>query len=209
MHNPAGSDLQVHYDGGSYSTALLNSTSNRLTATLFYIELDKLPEFYRSPQICCATIYCRVPPGHALLDLLYRLHHLHTHLTYRGDELDYISLPLIEPAALEECRGGKPFRKAIEFRAYSMTTTLDVSLRSVDGSQYRISHCPYELQQLVLDQGLDCVFGRLDHQPIKPFHFPWEKRNQSGLDQAFIELENVLESFHEYGKETRNATRPC
>lgn len=191
------SDVYARYDGGTYSTALLKSVSDKLITTLFYIELIQAPAFYTSPERCRATVYCRIPPGHALLDLLYRLQHLDTHILYRGDELQYTEVPFLEPAILRKCRAGEPFRKTIEVQAYSMRTLLDVRLSARNGLNNSISHCPYELQELVRDQGLDCVFGFPDHRPYKHVSRPARNKLQKELDRIFLEMEVVLQNVQE------------
>jgi hypothetical protein len=44
-----------------------------------------------------------------------------------------------------------------------MSTFIDVQI-DVQGTPQNIGNCPYELRNLIRDQGLDCVFGRKDHQ---------------------------------------------
>lgn len=194
------SDLHTRYDRGDYSAALLKSVSIQLIASLFYMELPRVPRFYRSPERCHIYMHCRIPPGHTLLDLLYRFHHLSTRIIYRGDEIQYAKMPLPGLATLQRCRAGKPFRKTVVVEVSSVRAKVEVTFSGLDRSHHNISHCPYELRQLIRDQGLDNVFGRSDHQP---YQHQMQRRRQPGREQeqAFIEMEKVLRQVQENGSQ--------
>lgn len=191
-------DFRITFDGGSYNTAILKSTSERLIATLFYLEISIVPRFYSSPEQCHVKVQCRVPPGHALLDLLYQLERHGTRLYYRGDELLYTDVPLVEHDVVQTCRGGNSFCKMIALQVYSLRSTLDVKIGSVEGPNFSISRCPYELQALIRDQRLDDPFNRSDQ--LTPYDDILDrKRGQEGLqgrlNRAFAGLDQTLKQL--------------
>jgi hypothetical protein len=59
------------------------------------------------------------------------------------------------------------FSRILEVEVSSMKSRLDVRVDGLTGVE-NVSNCPYELQRLVEDQGLHCVFGRRDHRGVKP-----------------------------------------
>ncbi|KAJ0103797.1 hypothetical protein J7T55_004199 [Diaporthe amygdali] len=79
-------DLEVEYEGGSYSSSYLRTVSSYLTASLFYLELLYSPRFYQSPETCYAIVRCRIPSGDGLLALLRKLKNDKACLLFRGDE---------------------------------------------------------------------------------------------------------------------------
>ncbi|KAH8891478.1 hypothetical protein GQ53DRAFT_648395, partial [Thozetella sp. PMI_491] len=138
---------------------------DRLFASLFYLELTALPDFYAGPERACLRLQCRVPPGPALVDLVTGLQQRQARMYYGGDNTDYASELLVSPKALARCRRGGVFSRALTIPVRSMSSPLDVRIDGLSGPQH-ISNCPYELQKLVRDQGLDCVFGRKDHRDL-------------------------------------------
>lgn len=188
-------DIYVEDDGEAYNTAFLNAITAQTFAKLFYIELERLPRFFQSPEVCSITIKCRVRPGHTLMDLLYRLDRLQIQISYRGDEYDYVSEPLLSLDMLQSCRNGGPFRKELRAKAYSLDTVIDLKLISVDGSAYSISHCPYELRQLISDQGLNSAFGRSDHKILNSSSLSQE--NDTFLHDAITHMQGILHQVQE------------
>jgi hypothetical protein len=54
--------------------------------------------------------------------------------------------------------------KVLEVQVSAMDTALDVRLKDDLMGEQSISNCPYKVEKLVEDQGLDCSFGRRDHR---------------------------------------------
>lgn len=148
-------DIIVRYDGGSYTSGLLKSIASSLTASLFYLELLRVPSFYRSPDICHAVVRCRLPPGNALLSLLKKLEYEKTVLVFRGDELDYTKVALCESYAMKRCRAGKPFLREVQIKANSLNSMLDISIQVSNGDSRSMSNCPYRLDALLKAQRLE------------------------------------------------------
>ena len=46
----------------------------------------------------------------------------------------------------------------------SLSDGIDVKIDGITKMVRSISNCPYKLQTLIEDQGLDCVFGHRDHK---------------------------------------------
>lgn len=112
--------------------------------------------FYATPEIFAVKILCRISPGHALLDLLFRLHRRKTGLRYHGSE-GYISEEVLcTESALSACRRDKPFVREIHLQALSPDTLIDVQLTMP--TRHYISRCPYRLGNLIRDQGINCFF---------------------------------------------------
>lgn len=154
--------MTVRYYGGTYNRHSLKALSWELLCSLFYLEINHQPAFYSSPETCYAVVKCRIASEHALLDLLTRFRNVR--LRYRGDELDYTTVPLCTPSILEACKRGCSFSRNIRLRVYSPESTLSVQLHSSHRPWCEISKCPYRLKSLIKDQKLDSVFGRNDHQ---------------------------------------------
>ena len=130
-----------------------------MQAGLFYIELTSLPSFYSSPEICSVQVHCRIPPGHALLDLLFKLRREKRYFYYRGSELEETKGELCTEDVLSRCQSYGPFIREIRVEALSTDTKINIDMDGDDG-RYSISKCPYRISDLIRDQGLDDVFGR-------------------------------------------------
>jgi len=73
-------------------------------------------------------------------------------------------LPCVNEEAFEDGKRGIPFYRYIGFSVASIYDEVDVKIENMTKNAQSISNCPYELQTLIRDQGLDCVFGHKDHQ---------------------------------------------
>jgi hypothetical protein len=121
-----------------------------------------MPNFYTPSQTCHLRICCRVPPGPALFDLLVRLRHSKARLTYRGDG-PRITIPLCDSALLDHCKGGEPFSLQVKIQVCSVYSAIEIKIQGLQGGPQSISHCPYRLEELICDQGLNSAFGTSDH----------------------------------------------
>jgi hypothetical protein len=144
----------------SCSEDTFDSISGSLQASLFYIELVRLPRFYVLPEYCALYIKCRLPPGHGLLDLLFKLNRSKMYLHYQGDEATEKTIPLCTEDAIERCRRFEPFVREIQVRLSSPQTRIRIQINDMRGKRHNISRCPYMISELIKDQGLDCPFGK-------------------------------------------------
>jgi len=147
-----------------YGNDLLLS-ADRLLASLFYIELMQVPTFFEAAERAHVCLQCRVLPGAALIDLISNLRRRKARVHYGGDSLDDKSELLVSPSALARCQQGERFTRVFTIPVRSMASVLDVRIDGIVGPQ-NIGNCPYSLGKLVMDQGLDCVFGRKDHRDV-------------------------------------------
>ncbi|KAM7192215.1 hypothetical protein V8F33_008489 [Rhypophila sp. PSN 637] len=161
------SDILVNYDGGCYAKDLITQISDRLISYLFYIELAALPRFDSVPQFISLRVRCRVSPGPALNDLVKKLYARQVNLFYRGDEVSYTQAPVCTSDVIEICKNSQPFLKKITISLASMRSTIDIKIGTSDSQSQSISNCPYMLEKIISEQGLDSAFGRSDHQPQK------------------------------------------
>lgn len=182
--------MAVKYHGGTYTRQALKTFSWELLCSLFFLEINHQPAFHSSPDTCYAVIKCRIASEHALLDLLTKFRNVH--LRYRGDEFDYTTIPLCTPSILEACKRGCSFSRNICLRVCSPESTLNVQLQGPNRPWCGISKCPYRLKSLIQDQGLNCVFGRNDHQwPV--FQGQKSKSHFNRLEEAAMqEMQTIL-----------------
>ncbi|KAF7910009.1 uncharacterized protein EAF01_003727 [Botrytis porri] len=135
----------------------IKQCADNLLASLFYIELDVLPVFDRALFVCQGRILCRLSPSSNGLQVLaarLKERRARFHLDFHRSVLAIDSDMVIDIDA------GKPFSKSIIFRARSLADLLDIKIDGIVSRQRSISNCPYVIETLIKDQGLDCEFGR-------------------------------------------------
>ncbi|RSL64912.1 hypothetical protein CEP53_003875 [Fusarium sp. AF-6] len=180
-------EVHVRYSGGPYSRELLEITSNSLIATLFYIELNTLPSFYRGSETCMIRLQCRVPPGPALLDLVYRLYRRRTRLWYGAGALDQTETELCTDDVVRCCRNEEPFMRELLIGVSSPGDSITIQLQAGSG-RYYVSRCPYKIKDLIKDlikdQGLDSSFYTRDMQSGLPYE---------GTSTVQMETQKLLE----------------
>ncbi|KAM7197977.1 hypothetical protein V8F33_005244 [Rhypophila sp. PSN 637] len=159
-------DILVEYGGGGYDSHLLREIAARMHSSLFYVELVTEPTFYSAPETIRLRLLCRLPPGPPLMSLLSTLKRRNARVYYGADGLESIE-PLVGPLAWGRCREGDRFVRGLSIPAASVASKLSVKIDSLTKPE-EISNSPYELCQLIRDQGLDCVFGRKDHRVPGP-----------------------------------------
>lgn len=164
------SDLIVEYDEGT-SMRFLQSTASRMLASLFYIELASIPEFCSGLSLVHLRIRCRVPPGPSLIALL-RLPLQNSQLYCWAETRDSRSSTSMkdgkqnkEPLAISTsvAQYQEGFSKAVTVEAKSLGSVIFVGITTKSGFEM-ISKCPYQIRNLIQDQGLNCIFGRKDHR---------------------------------------------
>lgn len=170
---------------------MIRSTCEQLLACLFYIELQSLPMFYSSPELCTFQIHCRVPPGPGLMDLLVKLRRQHASFLYCGSEMQYKETELCGDDTYNQCKDGNPYSKEIQAEIWSTNSSINIKVKGMSSKAYNISNCPYKIGRLVQDQGLNCYFGRSDHKTTYSTNF---KQNIS-LKYTLNRLYTTLSSF--------------
>lgn len=185
------SDIYIQYSGGPYNNQLLSTVSSELRANLFYIELVSMPNFYSTPEICAVRVHCRVPPGPALLDLIFKLHRESTYMYYQGSESKVAKTILCTEESMQKCQNNQPFTRELKIEASSNTTRIRALIDGSDGKKYNISKCPYPIRQLIEDQGLYCVFGRRDQKQ----HDETRGNISTPVTLAQMELRKLLDSL--------------
>jgi hypothetical protein len=133
---------------------------DKLFSSMFYIELLRAPRLVEVGLLCQARIRCRLSPSQtAFMPLINRLRNYRARFTYQSQ-----ILPCVNEEAFEDGKRGIPFYRYIGFSVASIYDEVDVKIENMTKNAQSISNCPYELQTLIRDQGLDCVFGHKDHQ---------------------------------------------
>lgn len=150
--------------GGPYNISSLKSSTKRMISCLFYVELTSTPMLYSSPEIVCVRLLCRLSPSPEMMSLIRGLHLRSTCIYYRGVEAEWTVESLVTPEILTRCRRGESFSRDFEVQVSAMDSELDVRLRDTVIGEQSISNCPYKVERLIRDQGLDCAFGRRDHR---------------------------------------------
>ncbi|KAF4468234.1 Vitamin B6 biosynthesis [Fusarium albosuccineum] len=185
-------EIYVRYSGGPYNHAVLTSISASLVAALFYIELVAAPTFYAGPELCMIRLQCRVPPGDELLELLYSLYRRKTRLCYASNGLDHVNTELCTEDLIHQCENRQPFMKELLVEVMSADDNITIQLESA-GGKYPVSGCPYKVQDLIKDQGLDLPLGRQEreHSTVP--------RSVTGVEE---ETQKLLELLRTMGQRT-------
>jgi hypothetical protein len=157
-------DFTVRYMGGPYNDLSLKSVTQRMVSCLFYIELICSPALYSPPEAALVRLLCRLPHSPEMVSLVRGMFQRGTRVRYRGAEATWNTDILVTPTILARCRSGDPFSKLFEVQVSAMDTVVDVRLDDNLMGEHNISNCPYKVERLVEEQGLDCAFGRRDHQ---------------------------------------------
>jgi hypothetical protein len=149
-----------------------------MVASSLYVELEKLPDFYTVPVVFDILVKCRVPPGNALIDFLWRLQTRNSRI-YQASSKD-IGVILCTVDAMEEARRGYPLMRVIQVEAMSPDTVIDLRLSTDDG---HFPICQQTLRDLGHCQSLDAAFGHPTDRT--------ERVSSSGMRLAMMELEDL------------------
>lgn len=153
--------------------------SGRLLASLFYIELETMPDASWPSQYCTVILQCRIPPGQPLVDLLYQLRRANSSYYYQGSGVNEIREELCTDADIWECEKGRPFTRRIIQWITSIEAEVHIAIDGLDGRKNWVSNCPYKIKQLIQDQQLDHVFGRRDRKCMNEL---WMKATEAEKD---------------------------
>ncbi|CZR55716.1 uncharacterized protein PAC_05604 [Phialocephala subalpina] len=165
-------DLQVMPNLSRQATiqALSNDDVQRcadnLLASLFYLELKDQPTFDNSLYTCRGRILCRIGPSHqALRPLANRLKTLNANFYLDFEQ----RVPCMNDESHIRVEAGGEFSCPISFKVTSLEDFIDVKIDKITMRARSISNCPYQINTLIQDEGLDCVFGsRKKRRPPQP-----------------------------------------
>lgn len=144
----------------------LNRCADNILASLFYIELDNHPIFYRFNFVCKAKILCRLEAGSmALRTLIIRLREQEAKFYLNSQDHISCTDQDIHVRSVE----GQAFFIPVTFNLMSMEECIDIKVGGLTQRARSISNCPYKLSELVTDQGLQLAFGRSDHKRQNEF----------------------------------------
>lgn len=131
-----------------------------LFASQFYLELVGPLQIAGVGFFCRALIRCRILPSsemyHKVVEQLRKSRARFCN--------DYKSIPCVNKQLYDEAARGIAFSRYIEFSIASLSLEIDIKMNGITGQAKSISNCPYKIQTLLKDQGLDCVFGHKDHK---------------------------------------------
>ncbi|MAD85477.1 MAG: hypothetical protein CL912_21150 [Deltaproteobacteria bacterium] len=140
---------------------LLSRSTNALLASLFYLELVGVPQLDELGHMFCRLqVRCRIAPTSRAYRILIAKLREHRSRFY----FDYQSVPCVSQQLHDEAGRGIAFSRCIEMSVPTLAHSLDVKIDGITSTSQRISNCPYRLQHLIEDEGLNCVFGNKDHK---------------------------------------------
>lgn len=185
-------DVIIQCGEGGYTRSYIESISGKLLSCLFFIELETVPRFYTSPEICAIVVRCRISPGHGLLDLLSKLQQINACFYYKSSEGKERKALICTKSVLDSCRNYRPFCRQLKLVALSLNTAISVRMSGIDGNKHSISNCPYPLKKLVLDQGLETPFGSRQHNTLFSSDMPAKGERK----QVDLEIDALVESLN-------------
>ncbi len=136
--------------------------AENIIASLFYLELEKLPLCRRGQFICTGRILCRIGPSRlrALQTLVIRLKEQQSQ--FHVDS--HTAIPCVDRQVYEAVKRGQAFCRPVEFNIASLADAVDIKIDGIISRARSISNCPYILQTLIDDQGLNRIFGHMNHK---------------------------------------------
>ena len=139
---------------------LLSHSTDVLLASLFYITLIGIPLLTEGGLFCHAQIQCRLlPSSNTYQSLIRQLRERRARFYYH-----YQSIPCVNKQIQVEAEQGVEFSRYIELILFSLHDRIKIKIGGITTNATYISNCPYRLQQVIEDQGLNCRFGHRDHQ---------------------------------------------
>lgn len=145
--------------------------ADNLLAVLFYLELKELPIFDGTLFTCKGRIRCRLGPSHRALRVLTS----HLKETDGHFYLDFEQkLPCTDEESYKAIGSGAPFSRDVVFKVMSLEDFIDIKVDGITTRARSISNCPYKIETLIRDQGLDRPFGSREGR----------KRSQAQLGQV-------------------------
>ncbi|KAI0976390.1 hypothetical protein F4678DRAFT_416905 [Xylaria arbuscula] len=143
----ASCDVTISCDSKLCDSVLLQTATEKLIGSFFYLELVDVPFFCHSSLPCRVQLMCCIPSGPARESLQRRL--LGSRIKYKGDEKSYMSRQLHT-----DFMDNQPSTALLlEIQIASFDSTIDVCLEQ-GSSEFAVSRCPYMVRDMVKDQGV-------------------------------------------------------
>lgn len=142
--------------------------SDLLVASLFFLELVDEPS-HVFPQECQIRMRCRLPPGHHLFNLIYKLRYRDTRVYCRGDSRRWHEHSLCDIRQWDRLKAGAEYGLSwvMEFTSFDMQ--IHVEMDGLVERKY-ISDGPVTLKDLYPDPGQDTS------APVSGHAFRWSGR---------------------------------
>jgi hypothetical protein len=138
---------------------MIDSIARCMVASLFYFELESIPERTDDKVVVIGHIQCSLRRNNLAFSLL--LHRLSDcSATFYLNE-DPISGRFDDSSSLD---ADGNFRKRVEL---ATSDKFSISLKQGHSEPCNISGSPYSVQRLILAQGLDAYLGTADHRKRK------------------------------------------
>ncbi|KAF2849419.1 FabD/lysophospholipase-like protein [Plenodomus tracheiphilus IPT5] len=132
-------------------TAVLDS----MIASIFYFELDGLPDINSKGYSCSGFIFCRLDlPASGRRYLYNRLVETSSWFLIQGNPISCVQhVPKKFP----------PFKRRVTFHTDSLQESIAFSIRGITSTPKNLSGFPTCLAKLMTDQQFYCPFGTIDH----------------------------------------------
>lgn len=144
----------------------IDDVAHCLVASLFYFELDSLPDWRDGKYLLRGRILCVIQQGEtAFKDVAARLSKYSARFCINDGQI-------IGPT---EFSTGHIFSLGVEFRS---SNEFAITMKLNDDKTYGISGSPYVVEELVGVQGLDAYFGRSDHRKRKASNYISSERKR-------------------------------
>ncbi|CAI6336998.1 unnamed protein product [Periconia digitata] len=178
-HEPQLDDVSSLTQLKSQATEAICSTHNdigliidTIKASMFYFELDSMPQFSGSTYNVSGFILCRLDlsvPGRQ---------HLYQNLL---DTASWFVVQGNPTRCVDKIpKGWPPFKCRIKFNVESIDEDVYISVRGLTNATHLISGFPTTLKDLINQQRLDSPFGTIDHVEIeKNYRNPLKKGLQT------------------------------
>jgi hypothetical protein len=133
----------------------ITSVVDAMIASMFFLELDKKPSLDGTYYTCEGYIFCRVDlPPEGLRYLYHRMVETSSWFLIQGKPIKCVgTIPYTLP----------PFKRHVSFRVDSMDELLSISIRGITKGTRVLSGFPTTLRKLIDKQGLNNVFGDINH----------------------------------------------
>jgi hypothetical protein len=145
----------------------ISHCTDNLIASLFYIDLSggQPPIFDGTLFACQGRIRCRLGPSNrALRVLINRLKDSRAHFYLNFEQ----KLACADDVLRNAIQLGAPYYRDVEFKVMSLDQSIDIKIDGITRRARSISNCPYKIEDLVKDQGLDRPFGSRMRKRIQP-----------------------------------------
>ena len=143
--------LREQIQSVAVSNEAISRCADNVIASLFYLELREDGPFFDGTEfICKGQIRCRLKPSSTALQVL---------ITRLKESKAYFCSNFEQKFPSWYSEQGGPYQRNIEFKITSFEDIIDIKLDGITHRSISISNCPYKIETLVKDQGLDLPFG--------------------------------------------------